>query len=70
MISSFKVRLSRCCGGIGCPFLVERVIFGEKDTLGRKGGHGDREKAGTGAELFVLWAGAGFSWEIGTGGAL
>ena len=40
-----------------------------KDTLGRRGGHEDREKAGTTGELFVLWAGAGFSWESRTGGA-
>jgi len=45
------------------------VIFGEKDTLGRGVGHEDREKAGTGAKLFVRWAGAGFSWEFRTGGA-
>ena len=39
-------------------------------TQARRGrGHGDREKAGTGAGLFVLWAGAGFPWEIGDGGA-
>jgi len=40
-----------------------------KDTLGRGVGHGDREKAGTEAEEKVLWAGAGFSWEFGAGGA-
>jgi len=45
------------------------MSFGMKDTLGRGGGHEDREKAGTVAGLFVLWAGAGFSWEIGAGGA-
>jgi len=45
------------------------VSFGKKDTLGRGVGHGCGEKAGTGAELFVLWAGAGFSWKIGAGGA-
>jgi len=33
------------------------------------GNHGDREKAGTGTELFVLWAGTGFSWKSGAGGA-
>jgi len=70
MIASFKVRLSRCCGGIGCPSLVERVSFGKKDTLGRGRGHGDREKAGTGAEEKVRWAGAGFSWKFGAGGAM
>ena len=46
-----------------------RRNFGKKDTLGRRGGHGDLEKAGIGAELFVRWAGAGFSWRFGAGGA-
>jgi len=54
---------------MGCPSLVQRVSFGKKDTLGRGRGHGDREKAGTAAELFVRWAGAGFSWKFGAGGA-
>ena len=43
--------------------------FGKKDTLGREGGHGDREKAGTGAEEKVRWTGAGFSWKFRDGGA-
>jgi len=43
--------------------------FWEKDTLGRGVGHEDGEKAGTGAEEKVLWAGAGFSWKFGDGGA-
>ena len=43
--------------------------FWEKDTLGRVCGHGDREIAGTTAKLFVLWAGAGFSWKFGPWGA-
>jgi len=46
-----------------------RRNFGKKDTLGRGVGHEDGEKAGTGAEEKVLWAGAGFSWEIEAGGA-
>jgi len=46
-----------------------RRNFGKKDTLGRGVGHGDREKAGTGAEEKVLWAGAGFFWKIGDGEA-
>ena len=45
------------------------MSFGEKDTLGQRGGHGDREKAGTGAEEKVLWGGEEFSWEIGARGA-
>jgi len=47
-----------------------RRNFGKKDTLGRGRGHGDREKAGTGAELFVLWGGAGFSWKFGPRGPM
>jgi len=44
------------------------VSFRKKDTLGRGGGHGDREKAGTGAEEKVRWGGAGFSWSLGLWG--
>ena len=40
-----------------------------KDTLGRGVGHEDREKAGTTGEEKVRWAGAGFSWKFGAGGA-
>jgi len=46
------------------------VSFGKKDTLGREGGHEGGEKAGTGAEEKVLWAGAGFSWKFGAGGVV
>ena len=50
--------------------LVQQVSFGKKDTLGREGGHEGGEKAGTGAEEKVLWAGAGFSWKFGAGGVV
>lgn len=40
---------------------VQKMSYGRKDNLGRRGGHGDREKAGAGAGEKVLWDGAGFS---------
>jgi len=51
------------------PGLLEVQKEGSPTQARRGRGHGDREIAGTGAELFVRWAGAGFSWKSGAGGA-
>ncbi len=52
---------------MGCPALIKRASFGNKDILVRGVRHEDREKAGTAAERFVRWVGAGFSWKFRTG---
>lgn len=46
MISSFKVRLSRCCGGIGCP-----LAPGEEGILGRRISWAREVVTGTGKKL-------------------
>lgn len=58
-----------CLGKEGSYFLRENIGILGKDTQGRGRGHGGREKAGTGAERCVRWAGAGFPWKFGEAGA-
>jgi len=54
MISSFKVRLSRCCGGIGCP-----LVPGEEGILERRIPWAGDGVTGTGKKLEL---GLGFSY--------
>ena len=47
MISSFKVRLSRCCGGIGCPLVPGEAL----GILGRRIPWARETVTGTGKKL-------------------
>jgi len=43
---------------------VQRVNFGEKNTLGPGGGHGSLREIGNSPMKIECWAGTGFSWDF------
>jgi len=47
--------------------LVQKVNFGEKDTLDRGGGHGSLREIGNSPMKIERWAGTGFSWDFDQG---
>ena len=48
---------------------IQRVNFGEKNTLGPGGGHGSLREIGNSPMKIECWAGTGFSWDFVQGGA-